>query len=150
VWQHEVSPAVGFNLLSVVGEWAYWERDWLVERIQRLRVRWWNRPGPWRRLRWPMPLMGGQWRAIERCIELLEAVPSVSERERMARDLARLARHSFDFCPEALSTLADEERQRLRRLYPAPFKFVIESALMGSERAEAERRVERALSEIDP
>jgi hypothetical protein len=28
VWQFEVSPAVGFNLLSVAGEWAYWDEDW--------------------------------------------------------------------------------------------------------------------------
>ena len=150
VWQHEVSPAVGFNLFSVAGEWAYWDRDWLIERIQRLRVRRWNRPGPWRRLRWPMPLMGGQWLAIERCIELLQALPSASERQQMARALARLARHSFDFCPEDLSNLEDEERERLRRLYPAPFKFVMESALLRSERAKADGRVQQALCGLGP
>jgi hypothetical protein len=47
-----------------------------------------------------------------------------------------------------LSTLADEERERLRLLYPAPFDFLMESALLRSERADAEERVQRALSGI--
>jgi len=52
-----------------------------------------------------------------------------------------------DFCPTALSTLAGEERERLRQLYPTPFDFLMESALQRSERADAKRRLQRALSE---
>ncbi|HEY3256524.1 MAG TPA: hypothetical protein VGJ91_21340, partial [Polyangiaceae bacterium] len=147
VWQHEVSPAVGFNLFSVAGEWAYWDRAWLVARIQRVRVSWWNRPGPWRKLRSPMPpLMGGDWLAIERCMEVLQAVPDAAEREQMARDLARLARHLFDFCPKDLASLEDAEQMRLCQLYPAPFSLLLEPALLRSERAEARRRVQCALA----
>ena len=148
VWQHEVSPAVGFNPFRVAGEWASWDRDWLVARIERVRVAFWHRPGRWRRVRLPMPLMGGQWLAIERSIELLQAVPTAAERQRSARDFARLARHLFDFCPENLATLPDEERQRLAQLYPAPFDFLMASALQRSERADAERRIQRALAGI--
>ena len=149
VWQHEVSPAVGFNLYSVAGEWAYWDRAWLIERIQRARGSWWNRPGRWRWPRWPMPaLMGGQWLAIERCIEFLQVIPQPAERDRAARDLARLARHLYDFCPENLSFLNDEERRRLGRLYPAPFSSLMTSALLHSERAAAERRVRGALAGV--
>jgi hypothetical protein len=149
VWQHEVTPAVGFNLFSVAGEWAYWDRDWLLERIQRVRSSWWHRPG-WQRRRWPMPLMGGHWLAIERSIEFLQAVPAAAERELVARDLARLARHLFDFCPKDLATLAEDERARLRLLYPAPFSYLMESALGRTERADAEQRVQRAVSSIAP
>ena len=49
VWEHDVAPAVGLNLLSFAGEWAGWDHDWLVARIEQVRARWWNRPGPWRR-----------------------------------------------------------------------------------------------------
>ncbi|HKO51562.1 MAG TPA: hypothetical protein VJV79_27825 [Polyangiaceae bacterium] len=151
IWQYEVSPAVGFNLNDIGGEWAYWDAAWLVNRIVRARASSWNRPGLWRRLRSPLPpLMSGQWLAIERCIQLLHAVPSAAERERMASDLARLARHSFDFYPEDLSALESHEREQLRRLYPAPFQSVLGSALLRSERADAERRVQGALSGIEP
>jgi hypothetical protein len=149
IWQHEISPAVGFNLYCVAGEWAYWDRDWLIERVQRAQLSCWNRPGLWRRLRAPIsPPLGGDWLSIERCIELLQTIPGAAERERMARDLARLARHLFDFCPEDLATLENEERARLRRLYPSPFSWLMESALLRSERKGARRRVQRALEGV--
>ena len=147
IWQHEVSPAVGFNLFSVVGEWAGWDRDWLIERIARARSSGWRRAGAWGRLRWPMPMTGGQWQAIERCIEFLQALPSEDARCRAAADLARLARHLFDFCAKDLNTLEAEERQRLRQLYPDPFNALLTSALTRAERREAAARVQRALSE---
>ena len=149
VWQYEVCPAVGFNLYGVAGEWAYWDRDWLIERILRVRGSFWNRPGRWRRLRSPMlPGAGGHWLAIERCIELLQAIPKPDEREQMARDLALLARHMFDFCPVDLATLEDEGRERLRRLYPSPFSSLLEPALLASERAQAKQRMQRACSRL--
>jgi len=148
VWQFEVSPAVGSNLFSVAGEWAGWDRDWLVDRIERLRVSWWNRPGPWRWLRAPIVLMNDQWLAIERCMTFLQALPGDLPRKRVARDLAWLTRYWIDFCPQDLSTLEAEERELLRQLYPAPFNALMGSTLDRSERAEAERRVQRALSAI--
>jgi hypothetical protein len=151
VWQHEVSPAVGFNLYSLVGEWAYWDEEWLVQRIERARASRRNRSGLWSRLRSSMPpLMSGQWQAIERCIEFLEAIPSAAERKRVAGELAQLARHSFDVCPQDPCGLEAEERERLRKLYPTPFRSLIEVALQRSERADAERRLQRALSGVVP
>jgi hypothetical protein len=147
VWQHEVSPAVGFNLFSGAGEWAGWDRDWLLARIARARLCYWHRPGTWLSLRWPMPLMGGQWLAIERCIEFLQAFPGERTRQTAANDLTRLARHLFDFGGKDLSTLEPREQQRVRALYPAPFNTLLRSALMRSERKEAEARVQRALAE---
>ena len=150
VWQFEVSPAVSANLFSVAGEWAGWDRDWLVDRIERLRVSRWNRPGPWRWLRAPIVWMSGQWLAIERCMTFLQASCGELPRKRLARDLAWLTRYSIDFCPRELSTLEAEELEILRQLYPAPFNSLMGSALDRSERAEAERRVQRALSAIAP
>ena len=39
IWGCEVAPAVGFNLYLVAGEWACWDPEWLVERIERIRAR---------------------------------------------------------------------------------------------------------------
>jgi hypothetical protein len=150
VWQFEVSPAVGSNLFSVAGEWAGWDHDWLVERIERMRVSWWNRPGPWRWLRTPLVLQSDQWLAIERCMRFLQAMPCEMTRKRVARDLAWLTRHLVDFCPKDLSTLEAEERELLRQLYPAPFNSLLESSLARSERAQAAQRVQRALSASAP
>lgn len=38
IWRHEVSPVVGPNLLSVAGEWAGFDLDWLQERIEQRRA----------------------------------------------------------------------------------------------------------------
>jgi hypothetical protein len=151
VWQHEVAAAVGFNLYSVAGEWDCWERDWLIERIERARSSRCNWPGWWRRLRSALPPQaGGECLAIERCIEFLQAVPDAAERKRVADDLALLARHSFDFFPEDPTSLDPEARARLRRLYPTPFRWLMGSALLRSERAAAERRLQRAFSGVLP
>ena len=68
-WRHEVSPAVAFNLWSVAGEWAGWDREWLVARIERLRSSWHNRPGTLKSLRYRLraPGMDGVWVAMPRC-----------------------------------------------------------------------------------
>jgi len=148
IWQHDVSPAVGFNLFDVAGEWACWDRDWLIATIESVRKSRWHRPGMWRAMRWPMPLMGGQWLAIERCIDFLQALPSPRIRQRTANDLAFLARHWFDVSGPALSGLPEEERRGIRRLYPALFGFLLGSALSARERKGAERRMQLALSEV--
>jgi hypothetical protein len=149
VWQHEVSPAVGFNLFCIAGEWAYWDEDWLIEQIRRCKVSLWHRPGRWRSISsWLPPLMSGQWLTISRCMQLLQAIPEASERKRTTDDLARLARHAFDFCPEDLSTLEPGARQTLRQLYPEPFDSVMKFAFYGSERTQARARVARALSKM--
>jgi len=145
IWQHDVSPAVGFNLFQVAGEWAGWDRDWLIARIEQVRRSCWHRPGLWRALRWPMPLMGGQWRAIEQCIDFLQSVPTAPARQRAAADLAILAGHLFDFCARDLSGLTEEERQRVRRLYPEPFNTLLGSALLSGERVAAARRMQLAV-----
>src|SRR6478609_6253839 len=146
VWQHDVSPAVGFNLFDIAGEWAGWDEEWLVARIAEARQSRWHGPGRWRKLRLPMPLMGGQWLAIERIIEFLRAMPDASAQKRAAADLTFLARHLFDFCSTDLSNLASEDRERVRALYPAPFDSLLGSALQTQERAAATLRLQQALA----
>src|SRR5690606_20962485 len=89
VWQHEVSPALGHNLLDVAGEWAGWPEDWLVERIEGIRARNGSLLGAAVGLVRPL-LLRGVWDAIERCLAfLLDAPPS--EREPLARALLFLS-----------------------------------------------------------
>src|SRR5688500_807381 len=69
VWQYEVSPAVAFNVWDIAGEWAGWDRDWLVDRIIRLRRRRLGRPGPlsWLRYRLRVHFLHDVWLSIGRC-----------------------------------------------------------------------------------
>ena len=149
VWRYEVSPAVGFNVWDVAGEWAAWDRDWLVERIERLRRAWSSRPGTgrWLRYRIRVHLMHGVWQSIERCLAALLEISSSVDREQMARDLAFLAHHYFDFCPRELASLQDAERARIRRLYPEPFQHMMAPALVRGEAILADQRVRAALQQ---
>ena len=74
-------------------------------------------------------------------------MPDASAQKRAAADLTFLARHLFDFCGKDLSSLASEDRERVRALYPAPFDSLLGSALQAQERAAATQRMQRALAE---
>ena len=151
VWRFEVTPAVGFNLLDVAGEWAGWDRDWLVGEIQRRR----GRQGILWRFPWSLlgkrdlgiPGLGSTLDSIERFMKFLGASADSAKQERAARDLASLARHYFDFCPDNYADVGRDEFQRLQALYPEPFKRCMAPALFPGEAAPATGRVEAALRE---
>lgn len=132
VWDCEVTPAVGFNLHDIAGEWAMWNRDWLIETIERERS---EQPAHDR-------AKDGTWSAIERCIEAIAVMPSAAAREQTARDLHALARAWFDFLPPVPD---DAQRERLRALAPEPFRSLVAPATYPDELADAERRLARIL-----
>jgi hypothetical protein len=74
IWRHEVTPALWPNIWSVAGEWAGWDEAWLVDRIERQRGRWPNRPGAIGSLIYRLRAgsLEETWRAIERCMRALE------------------------------------------------------------------------------
>ena len=43
IWRHEVSPVLAPNLLSVAGEWAFFDPEWLEETILACEY-----PAPWK------------------------------------------------------------------------------------------------------
>src|SRR5262249_45076671 len=143
VWRYEVSPAVWWNVWSVAGEWDFWDSEWLGARIRDGRSNWSNRVDPlrWLFYRARVHFMHGNGVAIERCVAaLLAATPD--ERESMSRDMAALARHYFDFCPD---NLAEQAREQLHALYPEPFRYIMAPATLSCERASTDRRVRAAL-----
>jgi hypothetical protein len=148
VWRYEVSRAVGFNGWDVAGEWVGWDRDWLVERIDRLRRRWDNTAGTarWLRYRIRVHLLHGVWVSIGRCMAVLMRHGDRAERVQAASDLAWLARHYFDFRPDDLAALRNDERARLGALYPEPVLHALEPAVLSGERLPGHRRVVAALS----
>jgi hypothetical protein len=142
VWKCDVLPAVGFNVFSVAGEWAGWDRAWLVSRIERIRrgPRWMRQV----RLAFSIDLMRGVRVAIERCIELLE-VTTTTQREQLARDLTFLSHHAFDFVPKSLGAVEPAARERIRALYPNPFERLIGPALARGEAPAVKARLSAAL-----
>jgi hypothetical protein len=149
IWQYEVSRAVGFNAWDVAGEWACWDRDWLVARIDRLRKRWDNRPGTcrWLRYRIRVHLTHRVWLSIERCLDALLSVSSPARREPMFQGLSFLAHHYFDFCRRDFATLSARERACVRRLYPEPFCTLMAPAVFRDEIVAARERVRAALEQ---
>lgn len=145
IWCYVITPAVGANLFSVAGEWAGWDAEWLngrIARIERRRVV----PGvPWLRafFYWlGLPIHHRTWRAIDRCMADLAAVPETERRER-ARTLGGLARVYFDFAWKYDTEL---DRDRLATLYPQPFLALMQPLALASERATGEERVETLLA----
>ncbi|MCK5797559.1 MAG: hypothetical protein KAI47_10270 [Deltaproteobacteria bacterium] len=148
VWRHEVTRAVGFNTWDIAGEWMGWDRDWLIARIEATRPRHGQVPGALANLgyRFRAPLAEGIWRSIARFMTTLLATDSPTNRETLAVDLAALARHAVDFCPDDLSTLDAANVARLRALYPSPFRGLLAPALMSDEIHIAKRRINAALA----
>jgi hypothetical protein len=146
IWQYEVSPAVGDNLWSVAGEWACWDRDWLVATIQQARGGWRNTRGigRWLGYRLLVHFNHGVWVAISRCMDLLWSLTSAAERERTTQDLTLLSAHYFDFCGRDLSKLEPEHLLRLRALHTGPLRYILAPALVPGEAASAVRRLQRA------
>lgn len=149
VWLREVSPVVGANLLSVAGEWAAWDEEWLVGEVRTRALRRRSRPRgrPLAKLlaRLRPDLNSSVWRSVERCMrELAEAPPE--RRDTLAEDLCLLARHYFDIGRWSEPALADSRRERLTTLSPTLFG-ILEPVTLGDERAAARERVERVLSE---
>jgi len=149
VWVHEVWPAVGGNLLSVAGEWACWDEDWLVGRIQEVVEgrRWPRLTVSYLSHRLGVHCHDASWIAIETLMRALLAVEPAARRA-LASDLEALARHYFDFVPPDLELHTPGRREHLWRLYtdvflPAFRPTVVRGA--GESAAELARRVEEAL-----
>jgi len=149
VWVHEVWPAVGGNLLSVAGEWACWDEDWLVGRILEVLER--RRP-PRCTLSYLSHRLGvhfhdATWVAIEALMRALLAVEPPARRA-LAADLAALARHFFDFVPPDLGLHVPGRRAQLRRLYAEVFLPAFRPTVVrraGESAAALAARVEEAL-----
>jgi GNAT superfamily N-acetyltransferase len=108
IWTLEVWPALGFNLRYVAGEWAGWDRDWLIERIGKPRT-----PGLLSRL---LSRVGGassgDWVASERCMLALLETPPEQRGQRLAL-LEQTALHCL--APATVGDEADLGAARLRR-----------------------------------
>lgn len=143
VWAYEVTPAVWPNLWSMVGEWAGWDRAWLVARIERQRAR----PSKLRyvQYRCRAHIHRATWRTIDGCMRLLLASPP-ARREGLARELTWLAERYFDFgCCERPSDTASLRALFERTFEPLFATLVVPSA--GESKAECQARVEAALNE---
>jgi len=137
IWRDEVTPALAFNLLSVAGEWAYWDRAWLTERVARQR-----RGGAWSWLRRALRVdwLAGPRESCERFARLLSEFPP-SERRAVSDELGAMAQHYFDFMPEPL---------RARRCLALRARF-LEAALPATVRGEhqaALARLDQALAQL--
>jgi hypothetical protein len=141
----EVVPAVGTNLLSVVGEWALWEKDWLVQRIEakRHRSRVARAFSIFERL-----AAKPYWTAIAACMQALLHL-DVSLREQYAHDLAQLGRIYWDMAQLGV-VIDDPVACRLSALFPEAFERLFAPLLLKSERSEGRARIHAALGPYEP
>lgn len=142
LWSQDVAPVVGTNLLSPAGEWAGWDRAWLLRRIGERRRRQCTRWGRWRNRwsRWMQPGNQGDLEALGRFVIVLMESPDATARDRMLADLQWLARCFFAM-PIDASSPALADRQRLLHCYETRFQSAMAPAVRDSESAVGEQRV---------
>lgn len=147
IWRFEVTPAVRFNLLSVAGEWAGWDREWLVDRILGMRSGWFNQPGIVSDIAFRLSVGSylGDWVAIERCIAVLRGYPPAA-RGRVGTILSALAAHYFDFAPPDLTALEIAYPGEIRGLYEGVFLYIVAPVSLPIGACLGRRRIERALA----
>ena len=143
-WRYEVSAVLGDNLLSGMGEWAYWDDDWLVERIER-HLETLRRHPRLRRVSPLWPLVHRDWRVIRRVMEDLLALESPEARRIRASDLAILSDYAIGHSrPVRAPDAAELERQRA--LFAERFLEVVRPVLSWKERRAAPARLREALT----
>lgn len=127
VWRYEVTPAVWHNSWSLVGEWGYWDTEWLIKQIESNRGRWPNRPGLFANLIYRIRVHFGHrdWTVLERCIAVFEATAAV-ERHKLADDLTWLAQYFFD-CSATAAVQRDP--RAMWNLYTTVFRPIFSEAL---------------------
>jgi hypothetical protein len=146
-WAYEVTPALWSNAWSVAGQWAGWDRAWLVARIREVR----ERPSSvaYAIYRVRAHALHSVWCAIAACIDALHAT-APEGRDLLTDELRWLASQFFDFGakappPEGASAAA------LGACYRATFRaifapLVVRAAPVRESVDEGERRVLRALA----
>lgn len=144
VWLNEVTPAVGFNLRCVAGEWAGWDRAWLIRRIRRRR----------RCSSWPVGRMLGQLLRVRVADGLLESIVRLMvilataparERVELTRQLETLAGHFFHCDARRFTDRPVAELHRLRAIWGPSVEAALRPALAGGNASKARERVESAL-----
>lgn len=142
IWKKDIAPTVGWNLLSVAGEWAYWDEDWLCAQIEKTR-----RANILSKLithRGLARLAHSMWIPIEK--SMLHLAPLNQETRKLhARALADLARFYFDFDLPVSDGYEQTVVTLMHELYPNPFLDIIETATYEDEGATGPVRVKDAL-----
>src|SRR5690606_35809636 len=143
VWCREVIPVVGTNLLSVAGEWAGWERRWVIERARRCQGRRWVWPYPGvRRIASPC------WNTIAGCMERRSQAPDPAVRLQQQEALSALAEHLVDFLPKPLNEASVPVREATRRLGLEEAWALLCPCLLREERTVGRERLERAFAQL--
>ena len=144
VWLNEVTPAVGFNMRRVAGEWAGWDRGWLVRRIRRRR----------RCSSWPVGRMLGQLLRVRAADGLLESIVRLMvilgaaptrERVELTRQIEAFAGHFFNCGARRFTDCSAAELDRLRAVWGPSLEAALRPALASGSASKARERVESAL-----
>ena len=133
-WLKGVAPVVGPNLLSVAGEWACWDEEWLVQRVGRRLLR-----GAWR---WWPPAPANR-ECLDATLAFMQVLAPLSGPARLeeARLLSDMGDHYFDFAPQSLPRASLVRARALE----APFLAAMHGCTLSEERAAANTRLRGAL-----
>lgn len=142
IWQREVAPTLGWNYLSIAGEWAGWDQTWLQQEIQKTRqANWLVKATIHRGL---ARLSKDAWIPIEKTMLHLEEL-SPTMRELSTRALTELAQIFFDFVPTPVHEMDAQVLETMYQLYPQPFLSIMASAMYEDDQSTGTARVKAAI-----
>ena len=126
IWKFEVTPAVWRNLHSLLGEWAAWDADEILRRIERRRGDFLSRPGRFQE--WVYrSRVGGLHRHLECVLKLMRCLAKMSETDRSdwTRKMTILARVYFD-----MRAALEPNCENLMDLYLSTFRDIFEQLVV--------------------
>lgn len=142
VWRRDIAPSVGMNLLSVAGEWQFWEEAWLIAQIAKARrANWLVKMTSHRGF---ARLSKSMWLPIEHSMRFLDHLDQ-AERETHTQALSELALAYFDFLSSWSEQLEPEMLALMRTLYPEPFLSIFKTAIFDDESSSGPVRVRKIL-----
>ena len=123
IWAYDVTPALYWNLYDIAGQWAGWDAQWLVARIEAKRiVRWRSTKVGWWIYKRQIGGMHAYIQAIIACRMLFWRAPE-DQRERLYESFFWLAKVYFDMTAGQIDVPADD----LRALFYGQFLTIFQA-----------------------
>lgn len=146
VWSKQVAPTLGWNMLSVAGEWMGWDEAWLCREIVKTRrANWLAKLTIHRGF---ARLSRGAWLPIEKSMQHLVPLDP-ADRELHAQALSDLARHFYDFMIRPAELVTSSCVKTMKQLYPQPFMSIIKTNIFEDEGITGPIRVREAIAMLE-
>ena len=125
IWKYQVTPAVYFNLLTI-GEWDFFDKEWLKERVEEVQKSRLNRPGVIGGLVYFLrsPLVSSLFKCVERAVKVLRKEKNRKALRQDLTDLAGLIFYERDSGSKEEIKKFEDNKEKYLVLLEGDFKYI--------------------------